>query len=409
MARRERRARRPAAEWAVRGLLAATAAGIGWISVAHTLGYAMRTTDPARAHALASTDGRVAAQFAQRLAGAETSPANRSRADRLAREALRRDPTVVAAASTLGISAQISGHTLGARRLFAYAERLSRRDLQTQLWAIEDAVARGDVVGALRHYDVALRTSRAAPGLLFPILAQAVAEPSVRAALSRTLAAKPAWSAPFLLYAASSSSDPQATIDLFLQLRSAGVPASEEAGAALIGRLVSSNLFDLAWSYYATVRPGTDRRRSRDPRFTADLATPTAFDWAPVNDGGVSASVQRRDGGGLVDFSAPATVGGPSLRQVQLLPPGDYRIEGHSAGINQPAGASPYWTLTCLDGRELGRVPVSNSAQVGGGFAGRFTVPPSCSVQTLTLVLRPSDALGGVSGQIDRVQLLPAR
>ena len=50
-----------------------------------------------------------------------------------------------------------------------------------------------------------------------------------------------------------------------------------------------------------------------------------------------------------------------------------------------------------------------NSAQGGGNFAASFSVPSDCPVQVLTLIARPSEAIGGLSGQIDRVELAPAR
>lgn len=96
------------------------------------------------------------------------------------------------------------------------------------------------------------------------------------------------------------------------------------------------------------------------------------------------------------------------LQQLQLLPPGSYRLSGHTIGIEQPAGALPYWTLRCQDGRELGRVEVPNSGVANGNFTGTFSVPAGCPVQTLVLMARSSDAIAGQSGQIDRAALMPA-
>ena len=45
--------------------------------------------------------------------------------------------------------------------LFHFASSLSRRDVPTQLWLIEDAVRKNDIPGALSHYDAALRSSLA--------------------------------------------------------------------------------------------------------------------------------------------------------------------------------------------------------------------------------------------------------
>ena len=96
------------------------------------------------------------------------------------------------------------------------------------------------------------------------------------------------------------------------------------------------------------------------------------------------------------------------LTQVQVLPPGAYRLVGRSSGLDQPEASRPYWALTCRDGRELGRVAVPNSAQAEGQFAGELRVPAGCPVQVLALIARPSDDVSGVSGQIDAAQLVPA-
>lgn len=409
MARRGASARRTATEWGVRALMATAVAMVGGAGIARTLAYTMRAGDPARAHALAPSDGRIAAVLSHTLSGADATPADRARADRLARGALLRDPTAVAAVATLGIDAQVRGDTAGARRLFGYADRLSRRDLQVQIWGIEDSVGRGDVAAALRHYDIALRTNRNASTLLFPVLGSAIADPPVRAALTATLAKAPAWGAHFINYAAVQGPDPRATASLFDDLRRARIAVTPNARAQLVDRLIGSNLPDEAWAVRATTLVGADRRLSRDPTFRGDPALASRLDWTPVEDGGIDTSIQRSEVGGIFAFSAPPGVGGVLLRQVQVLPPGIYRLDGHSARIEQSDGARPYWMLACSDGRELGRVPLPNSVQAGGVFAGEFDVPAGCPVQTLSLIARASDAVGGLSGEIRSVRLHPAR
>lgn len=400
--------RRSAAEWGVRGTLAIAAAALGYLSVTHSLAYMIRGSAPERAHALAPWDGRITALLSEKLSGPDATAADRQQADAMARLALRQDPTAVAAVATLGINAQVRGDTATARRIFAYSEKLSRRDLRTRLWAIEDAVARNDVPGALRNYDIALRTSRIAPDLLFHIMANAISDAEIRQALIATLAKRPAWSDQFIGYVSGNGPDARATASLFEAVHRRGIVLPAGSPAALIGRLLSEGHTDDAWRFYAAIMPGVDRRAARDPGFTANLTSPTPFDWQPITDSGVSATIQRGEQGGIFDFAVPPNLGGPLLRQTQLLPPGDYAIEGRSIGIDQADGALPYWALTCAEGRELGRVTVPNSAQANGRFAGRFTVPAGCPVQQLQLVARPSEALSGLTGQIDDVRLRPA-
>lgn len=397
--------RRSAGEWGVRIALALAAAAVGTWSVMQSLAYSERGVAPELAHRLAPGDGRITALLSEKLSNPNATPTERAEADRMARLALRQDPTAVTAVATLGIDAQIRGDTAGARRIFAYAQTLSRRDLRTQLWAIEDAVSRGDVAGALRQYDITLRTSEYGSNLLFPVLASAIADPAIRVALIRTLAARPAWAPAFTDYVAGNGADPRTVSGLFLGLQRVGAPISGNAKAVLLDALLKGQHYGEAWSYYASIRPGADRRMSRDPRFTAALDAPSPLDWSAIDDTGISASIQREGQGGVFDFSAPSSVGGPILRQMQLLPAGDYMLRGHSSGIN----SRPYWLLTCPDGRELGRVEIPDSAQSGGNFAGRFKVPLECAAQYLTLVARPSDSVSGTSGQINQVQLEPAR
>lgn len=407
---RVRRKRRSPREWAGRVALACGAAVLGYHSVVFSVAQVAAGTAPTLADRLASYDGRLLAVHAGALITPGASVAARAEAEALARGALHLDPTAVVAAATLGLAAATQGKATEARRFLAYAQMLSRRNAQIQLWSIEDAVTRDDVAGALRWYDVALRTNPSLGDVLYPVLAQAARDPAIRSELVRTLVGKPIWADSYINYAVQQRDDPRSTALLFLELRKRGVAVSESARAAVVNALLESGHADEAWRYYATLRLGADRRRARDPRFTVTPATASLFDWLPINDGNVSASIQRARDGGAFEFSAPATIGGAVLQQVELLPPGMYHLTGHSNGIAQETGALPYWALSCRsDGRELGRVTLPNSSQADGMFAGLLTVPSNCSVQALTLFAPPSDATGGTSGQIDRVALVPAR
>ena len=396
-------AHRSSKEWAVRLVLAAATAVLGYYSVTFTIAQVVVATDPALAHTLAPYDGRITAAYATSLADTEATPADRARADRLALTALRQDPTAVVAAATLGTNADTRGDQAVARRYFTYAQMLSRREVRTQLWVIEYAACRGDGPAALRHYDITLRVFPAMSELLYPVLTSASADPAIRAALARTLAAKPAWGSGFIDFAAGHGTDPQATIALLSAVHRAGVAVPEKAHANVINSLLTAGGTDAAWSYYASIRPGADRRRSRDPQFRSRLETPSQLDWNLVNESGMSTGIQDD----IFDFAAPPSVGGPMLQQRQVLPPGIYRLSGHSIGIEQAAGSGPYWMLGCSDGREFGRVDVPNSSVANGAFSGMVRVPAGCPVQILLLVARPSSAVSGLAGQFDRVVLEP--
>ncbi|USU03350.1 hypothetical protein NF699_00185 (plasmid) [Sphingomonadaceae bacterium OTU29LAMAA1] len=360
--------------------------------------------DPVLAYRLVPYDGRITAAYASSLAAREeVAPQGRALADDLAKRALWQDPVAVAAAVTLGMNADARGDTAAARRYFAYAQTLSRRDLWTQLFMIEDAVQRGDVPAALHQYDITLRVFPKMGDLLFPVLASASGNPEIRNSLVKTLARKPLWSDGFISFAAWNSPDPKVMAALFVDLGRSDVAIPEAAAAGAVNTLIAAGQLSAAWSLYAVTRPGADHRRSRDPKFAITNQHPSQLDWTPINDGGVTTGIR----GGVFDFAAPASIGGALLQQLQLLPAGSYRLIGHSTGIEQAPEASPYWTLRCKDGRELGRIEIPNSKVTKGRFLGNFNVPTGCPIQMLVLMARSSDTVTGLSGQIDRVELVP--
>ena len=381
---------------------------VGFLAVTHTLAYQLRSQRPDLATRFAPYDGRIAAMAAAYRSAPSATSDDRRAGDMLARRALRLDPTAVVAASTIGLNAQVRGDTPQARRIFAYASFLSRGELQTQLWAIEDAVGRGSVLDALQHYDIVLRSTPSLSQMLFPPLTSASADPEIRDALIKKLVAKPSWGTAFIVHVAANTSDPKSAAQLFKNLNRVGVTIPDDARAYLISSLLSHGFVDDAWDYYATLFPNADRRKSRDPRFMGAMDPPSQFDWILGSGEGVSSSIQSGRNTGILDFSAPSMVGGSIIQQVQVLPVGRYTIRGHSVGIEQNASGNPYWSLSCQGGKELGLINVSNSKQGGGNFSGRFDVPPRCPIQVLSLVARPSGEIAGVSGQIDFLQLEPA-
>lgn len=408
MGRRRLLPRRSAKEWGGRIAIALALALVGYLGLCDCLSHVLQKSNPQRAYLLTLGDGRVTALQAQALSGATASLADRAKADELARIALRQDPTAVVAVSALGTNAFVRKDVARARQLFAFSERLSRRDLQTQLWALEDAVGRGDIPGALRHYDIALRVSNTTAELLFPILEQAIDDSSVRKELVRLLAARPPWGAGFVEHAAATGVNPRATSDLIAELRRVNVPVAPGPVKDVVNVLVSRGFAEDAWSLYAATHPGSARNRSRDSQFSASLSSPSAFDWTVSDGEGIIATIQSGAQGGLLDFMLPASAAGAIVSQTQLLPPGTYKLVGRSVGIEQQAESLPYWSLTCKGGRELGRISVPNSAQNGGQFGGDFIVPVDCPVQVLSLTARPSDAAAGGGGQISYLSLSPA-
>ncbi len=388
--------------------LGLTALGMAYMAGVQAWASSLGRSAVARAYGLAPWDGRIGGRYALSLATPEANKAQRDTASQIAIDALRKDGTAVDAVVALGMNSAITRDAASARGYFTYAETLSRREIQTQLWAIEDAVSRNDVRGALNHYDIALRRSVPAREILFPILGSALAEPEVRAALVKTFEASPRWGPAFLFNVAGKGSEPRATAELFFALQRAKIPVSEAAKAVLVDTLIGQKYVDTGWAFYAAMRPGVDRRRSRDPYFTADLVSRAAFDWQLLGQSGIFTAIERNGDGGVFSFSVPASGSGLLLRQMQLLPAGRYSLSGHGRGIAQSSTARPYWQISCQDGRELGRVLLPGPAEATAPFAGHLIVPTDCPIQYLSLIAKASETSTSIEGEIYDVQLAPA-
>lgn len=397
------------AGWVARIVGALAILGFGWFAVTATVANTLRGDGAATAHRLAPWDGRATANLATRtfLLGVR-DPDQRAAGIALAHRALVQDPTALGAVTTLGLAAQLGERMDRADRLLGYSQRLSRRDLTTQVWAVENAKARGDVPATLERYDAMFRTAPDARALYFPALAATLTDPRAADGLVRVLAARPNWGDEFLRALVAQPVNVGVQARVLTRLAGRGVPIDQGVSAALIDAALRADRPDDAWRVYAAVRPGVARSTSRDRRFAAVMVVPTAFDWVPAVLPGVSASLGSDGAIGSFDYSAAPSVGGAVLSQRQVLPRGRYRLTGRSQAIEQAGASLPFWVLACADGRELGRVAVPPSATAQGRFAGEVTVPAGCPSQVLALIVQPSDSIGGASGQILEAGLSPA-
>ena len=339
---------------------------------------------------------------AERLSGSLADPDVRPQVAVSARQSLLRDPTSASAAVSLALIAEIEGRKSQASGLINYALRMSRRDLRAHLWSIEAAVARHNVPIALHHYDIALRTSKSAPGLLFPVLSAALSDPAIRNGVAGVLNARPAWKDLFLNWLSSNSSDPRSAAMLFLNLTRRGVDIPWTAQASLTGALVRQGAFAEAWQTYALSSATGDRRRSRQAAFDNVPEVPSPFDWNLPAVDGLSASLQQGPHGIVLAYDAANGAGGVAARQLQFLPAGQYIIRGKASDVT--GDVRPFWQLVCADGTELGRVILPTGT---ASFVGSVNVPTTCPVQWFNLSMPLVDSPEPVNGMIDRAVIEP--
>jgi hypothetical protein len=363
------------------GAVAALVAGV----VGFLLSQSLIATRADPAAAIASWRWNAAARAEQAtalFAGAQDAP-TAARARALSVSALREQPLLVPALRAFGVSQAIAGEDAGAARTMAFAETLSRRDLPTELWLIEQRVARGDVPGALVHYDRALRTADTAPDLLLPVLVGASADPAVARSLARLLATRPLWWSDFTARLIQQNPSPEGTATIVAALKLDPQIAGERTllSAAMI-RLADTGRADLA----RRLLPVAGRTLLRNGGFEAiDGLAP--FDWRLAQDGDLGAEIGARDDGrgNALFLDARSGRGGEVARQLLTLAPGRYRITG-TIGDVAATGEAPALFMTCAgQARPLGRFRTGAAPATGARFAVDVSVPAGCRGQWLVI------------------------
>lgn len=332
----------------------------------------------------------------------------------LAEAALRRDPINTDATRTLGLVASLDQRQDQARRWMAFTQFQSRREVPTQLWMIEDAVSRGDVADALKHYNYALTTSRPTETLLFPILIASANDAQMGAALSDIVSKRPIWWARFVDRAISTGTTPAAIEAIVaaprLDLRR---EPEQQLAARAVQRLLQLGSVDRAYALYRHLRGSIGAQLLRNGNFALGNPLPP-FDWSLSDKPDLYASIgsvpDPRYAQGLT-IAAANGGGGVAAHQLLHLSPGKYRLAIVAGGGAESAEASPNAQLSCY---ATGSSPIATiPLRAVGGQQGRvlsadITVPvPACQFQQLEVVV-PSIIDGGtVETWISAVTLQP--
>ena len=308
-----------------------------------------------------------------------------------AQDAFRRDPTALRAVTGFAFTAALRRDQRRADAIFGYAERLSRRDPETQLWLIEHSVRQNDIPGALSHYDKILRTAPAAWPNLFPILIDASSNPPIADALNRMLRTNPIWGHDFLLHLADSTTDARAIYNVSRGLLRPEPERQHEVIVPLLKRLVTLGRPDLGRrAFEAAV--GADAQSGtlvRDGEFRNARGLPP-FDWDYTDDGQLNPERRPREGAPnafALYLPASPPQDGQSARQLLRLAPGSYQVRAMIGAVPQDEHQRPYLRVYCAETQERTLLhadfPVAAPA-----MAGRFSVPANCPNQWLSIWVR---------------------
>jgi hypothetical protein len=346
---------------------------------------------PQLAAGIAPWSAPAAASAAASLNADPRSPAVR----RLVATALARDLTQVQAIELRALDLVVSGKAAEGRRLFELSDRLSRRSLATRLWLIQAAVDRGSVGGALRNFDVALRTSTDAQPILFPVLARASADATLTDQLAAMLDRPSDWRLMFFEWALANDSDVRPVAVVAAYMHDRRFILSNAIDQRLIERLVTAREFEAAMLLNLQFRRQEDG--VADPHF-ADTSARYPFGWGLVESGSLGAHRSVSGSASALIYSAAPANSGQVAAQLLALKPGRYALATMSAA---PAtGPAPYWAVSCAEVSGSVIAMLDQPAVAGGKAATAFTVPVSCHAQWLTLLIRPAQDSSSQSGAV---------
>ncbi|WP_326524818.1 hypothetical protein [Sphingomonas sp.] len=327
--------------------------------------------------------------------GADLSPAElRDRG----RQILGGAPLSVGGLRLMGIAAAAQGNARDALKLMHLATRVSRRDLGTNAWMIEERVSAGDVAGALDRYDLALSTDQRAPAVLFPVLTAALGEPQIATAFMPWIGRERPWMPSFLEYAIANGEAPAALADLIL--KRGGLPraaAYRPLDTLLLRRLEVARQYSTAYRYALSL-PGVRPSVMTDPGFTRDTLDSrlAPLTWQLSNPSDTRA--QQDDDGRVAVFAQPNANGVAAIRFL-FLKPGTYRFHYTVEPVPNLDPVSLSWEMRCAPRHEdlawRQEVPASDEARK---LTSSIAIPARCPVQQMSLVAtgRDSQSEGGV-------------
>lgn len=319
-----------------------------------------------------------------------TSPANPPwrDIDSLSRAALRKAPLSPRALSLIGYSREAHGEKSRVRHTFWLSQRLSRRDIASQVWLSNQAALAGDAKAALSHFNIALTTKPESSAILFPVLAKALATSEIQQEFGATVRARPEWLAGALIYLAGNTADPQ---DVARAIALAGgLPATDEyqqAEGILLSQLAARSGPAAARNFYLTLH-GAEKSVPVSLSFTKASVDPLRqpMTWQLSSTSNLAANIvsEGRETAYALNGSATPQTSGVLASKLLFLSPGSYRLRART----ELSGDRPalQGVLNCM--QEASPVEVWRRPLVAGTAVQSVFVPANCPVQRFELILR---------------------
>jgi hypothetical protein len=374
---------------------------VAWLSFIHALANVTWQQNPDMALRFVPDHPLALSRKADELFAEKQDEATLVRVEAMAKQSLRGGALNPVAIRLLGYVADARGDQKRARELMLMSHKVSRRDFGTQLWLIEDAVARNDKKQALYHYDIALRTTPNSHSLLLPTLIGALDDPEVRVALVPYIKNTPGWLPAFLDTALATIENPVNLADILL--KAGELPDRLEYKGysnALLAKLGAEGDFPAFRQFYLSLR-GSDPstlERAAMTRATVNLRHPVAG-WQLAENASIGGTFSQPDAKGNISLSAFAGTGerGGLTRKYLYLKPGSYQFSAQYEAQESAADSEIRWELLCFNGKQSSSKWVASTSVVKGRTSEttEFALGSDCPVQLLQLhIAGGSEQLG---------------
>lgn len=313
-----------------------------------------------------------------------------------------------AALRVLAIATQPSGAQAADPRLVALSDRISRRDLGTQVLRIKEGAVRKDITIVRDAYDKALTANEESWQLMFPPLAELMKSSEGREQFAYFIARGAPWLSPFFRTTLDTTKTPEPYFDLLIARRGlSNLSGSRAIQDVLINSLVANgdwSMARLAFLYRGYGPPAALTSADLNKTTLGDGKS-TLYWFFPRNPGLAAVPI----GGRFLSVSAEPGYSGTVAQKILYLAPRRYDLATTLAepGDSEPADLA--WSVQCLSDETKDHIdlPVERSASATR-LMHTFTVPTTCNAVMLVLTAgaKPSARLGG-SAAVQEIALRP--
>jgi hypothetical protein len=401
------------AYWAKLAAIISITGYLAWLSFIHAVANISWQQNPDMALSFVPDHPLALSRKADELFSENQDARTLAKVEAMAKQSLKGGALNPVAIRLLGYVADVRGDQTKARELMLLSQKVSRRDLGTQLWLIEDAVARGDKKQALQHYDIALRTKPSSFSILFPTLVGALDDPEVRSGLAPYVKANPVWLPSFLNEAINNSENPVNVADVLL--KAGALPDSEDYRSwsnQLLAKLALKSQFSAYRQYYLSLT-GSKAATLRSvglSRLTVNLPHSSAG-WQLVDNadiGGTFSSFDKSGKGKLLGFAGSGERGA-LMHKYLFLEPGNYKFSAFYDAPDAAPDAEIRWEMQCLSAKgNVAKWFTADPVRKGRSAAAvDFDLGADCRNQMLILQVAGGSGQTGMEFTLRSVNIKP--